>query len=162
MSNSQQYNARSFRDMTGDIHKLGESLQSQIDGLRQSIESADSSHYDAPALAALEELRESVAAAALAVKSVSSNHHFDIPQSVSSIFTGREPLLRELREIFVPRPGAIRDQRQQRFIIHGLGGSGKTQFCCKFAQDNRDRWVPALLNSLAMLWQEEHGLKSSL
>src|SRR5262245_26783690 len=120
MSNSQDFNERSFRDVTDDIHKLDDSIQSQIADLRQSIKSADGSHYDVMALAALEELRESVAAAELAIKSVSSNHYFDIPQSVSSIFTGRESLLLELRQIFVPRRGMTRDQHQKRFIIHGL------------------------------------------
>jgi len=125
--------------VTDDIQKLDESLQSQIADLRRSIKSADDSHYDLSALAALEELRESVAAAAEAITSASSNHYFDIPQSVSSVFTGRDPLLRELGPVFIPRRGLIRDQRQQRVIIQGLGGSGKTQFCCKFAQDNRNR-----------------------
>src|SRR3569833_3443204 len=95
------------------------------------------SRNDATALAALEELRESVAATAFAMQPISSNHHFDIPQSVSSIFTGREVLLQELRQIFVPWRGIQRDQRQQRFIIQGLGGSGKTQFCCKGARGAR-------------------------
>lgn len=27
----------------------------------------------------------------------------------------------------------------KRFVIFGLGGSGKTQFCCKFASDNKQR-----------------------
>ncbi|MCJ1244074.1 hypothetical protein MMC30_001271 [Trapelia coarctata] len=30
--------------------------------------------------------------------------------------------------------------QQRRFIIYGIGGSGKTQFCCKFAQDHRERF----------------------
>ncbi|KAK4242331.1 hypothetical protein C8A03DRAFT_40299 [Achaetomium macrosporum] len=106
------------------------------------------SHYDLAAVTALEELRESVTSAALALKSASTNHHFDIPQSVSSIFTDRESLLQELRQLFIPRPGIIRDEMQRRFIIYGMGGSGKTQFCCKFAQDNRDSfwgvfWIDA-------------------
>ena len=109
--------------------------------LRQSIKSADGFHYDAIGIAALEELRESLNSTALTIRSLSSNHHFDIPQSVSSIFTGRETLLQELRETLVLQQGQIQDQFQRRFIIQGLGGSGKTQFCCKFAQDNRDRWV---------------------
>ena len=142
MNNSQDYNHQSFRDITDEIQKLDDSIRSQIADLRQSMRSGDGgSRYDATALAALEELRESVAATAFAMQPISSNHHFDIPQSVSSIFTGREVLLQELRQIFVPWRGIQRDQRQQRFIIQGLGGSGKTQFCCKFAQDTRDRSV---------------------
>ena len=29
---------------------------------------------------------------------------------------------------------------QKRFVVFGLGGSGKTQFCCKFASDNKQRY----------------------
>ncbi len=32
-----------------------------------------------------------------------------------------------------------RSNVQKRFVVYGTGGSGKTQFCCKFAQDNQDR-----------------------
>ncbi|KAK5110685.1 hypothetical protein LTR85_000746 [Meristemomyces frigidus] len=31
-------------------------------------------------------------------------------------------------------------QQQRRFVVHGVGGSGKTQFCCKFAQDHQQRF----------------------
>ena len=42
--------------------------------------------------------------------------------------------------MFAPTAAAqIRTQR--RFVICGLGGSGKTQFCCKFAQHHRQRLV---------------------
>ncbi|KAL2845384.1 tetratricopeptide repeat domain-containing protein [Aspergillus pseudodeflectus] len=56
------------------------------------------------------------------------NKHFYIPQNVMSYYTGREKQLSEL------------EQMLDRFVIHGLGGSGKTQFCCKFAQDNREHY----------------------
>ena len=31
-------------------------------------------------------------------------------------------------------------RQQKRFILHGLGGSGKSQVSVKFAQDNRNRY----------------------
>lgn len=31
--------------------------------------------------------------------------------------------------------------RQKRYVVYGVGGSGKTQFCCKYAQDHRERHV---------------------
>ena len=82
--------------------------------------------------------------AAAAVASLGSqNEHFDIPQSVSSIFTGREDCLMELASLMFNSPvedvSPGRQNAQKRFVILGLGGSGKTQFCCKFAQDNRRR-----------------------
>ncbi|KAF2096847.1 tetratricopeptide repeat domain-containing protein [Rhizodiscina lignyota] len=71
----------------------------------------------------------------------SPNRHFDIPQSVSSVFTGRTSLLEDLQKAFdVSEASKESDAVQKRFIIYGLGGSGKTQFCCKFAQVNRNNF----------------------
>ena len=74
----------------------------------------------------------------LTVVSSSANKFFDPPQTVSSMFTGRKEQLKQLETCFF---GAQLDQQgvQKRFVIYGMGGSGKTQFCCKFAQDNRRR-----------------------
>lgn len=93
-----------------------------------------------PTLAALEELRGSIDSAAAVITSLSSNKHFDIPQPVSSIFTGRGAMLKDLKKILITPPG-VRDSQQRRFVICGIAGSGKTQFCSKFAEDNRDRFV---------------------
>lgn len=132
-------NFRSLRDLSNDIKKLDRSLLAQISAGRQSL--GHGSHYDAAALKALEDLHDVVATTAKAIRTTSKNKYFDIPQSVSTIFTGREELLEELKRLFIPRPGMTRDECQRRFVIHGLAGSGKTQFCSKFAQDNRDRSV---------------------
>lgn len=67
------------------------------------------------------------------------NKHFHIPQVVSSIFTGREDISHAVEEsLFTPQDDNS-PRQQRRFIIHGIGGSGKTQFCSKFAQDYRER-----------------------
>jgi hypothetical protein len=83
----------------------------------------------------------SVDSAAIAITAVSSNEHFDIPVPVRSIYTGRQELLEEMRSMFIAPPGVRPDAPQRRFVISGIGGSGKTQFCCKFAEENRDRLV---------------------
>ncbi|KAL6717650.1 hypothetical protein ACLMJK_005565 [Lecanora helva] len=76
------------------------------------------------------------------------NKHFYIPQVVSSIFTGREDISETVRKCLLS-PGDCSPARQQRrYVIHGIGGSGKTQFCSKFAQDHRERfwgvfWIDA-------------------
>lgn len=71
---------------------------------------------------------------------VSLNKHFYIPRAVSSMFTGKADLLDDLRHCLFDSSTQIEKQHvQKRFIIYGLGGSGKTEFCCKFAQDNRQR-----------------------
>ncbi|KAH9908661.1 hypothetical protein F4778DRAFT_776945 [Xylariomycetidae sp. FL2044] len=88
---------------------------------------------------ALQVLRTSLIGAAKILAPPSYKEYFKTPQAVSSIFTGRESLLEELNHRCIQPPGPLRIQSQRRFVVCGLGGSGKTQFCCKFAEDNRDR-----------------------
>ena len=54
-----------------------------------------------------------------------------------------------------PRPTHHHGRKQKRFILVGLGGSGKTEFCRKFAEQNQPRWAcsptanePSSLSSL--------------
>lgn len=58
-----------------------------------------------------------------------------IRKAVSDIFTGRKAQLELLRQCFF-KPGP---PGQRRAVIYGVGGSGKTEFCCKFAHDNLKR-----------------------
>lgn len=67
------------------------------------------------------------------------NKHFYIPQVVSSIFTGREDASRIVENALLTSDATVSPRQQRRYIIYGIGGSGKTQFCCKFAQDHRER-----------------------
>ena len=69
------------------------------------------------------------------------NRHFDIPQAVSSIFTGRGDVSLTVEESLFGGNTTPSFAQQRRFVIYGIGGSGKSQFCSKFAQDHRDRSV---------------------
>lgn len=76
------------------------------------------------------------------------NRHFHIPQAVSSIFTGREDLSQVVENSLFATDITQSFRHQQRFIIYGIGGSGKSQFCSKFAQNHRERfwgvfWIDA-------------------
>lgn len=76
------------------------------------------------------------------------NKYFHVPHNVSSIFTGRDAVTRMLESKILEQPAPDRPYQQKRFVLYGLGGSGKTQFCLKFVQDNRDRfwgifWIDA-------------------
>lgn len=76
------------------------------------------------------------------------NKYFHVPHNVSSIFTGRDAVTRVLESKILQQPAPNRPHQQKRFVLYGLGGSGKTQFCLKFVQDNRDRfwgifWIDA-------------------
>ncbi|KAF2417663.1 hypothetical protein EJ08DRAFT_599894 [Tothia fuscella] len=67
------------------------------------------------------------------LNSVKTNIHFYIPSSVVTYFKGREALLEELKRELTRPTGDV----QKRFVIYGFPGSGKTQFCCKLAQNLR-------------------------
>ena len=69
------------------------------------------------------------------------NRHFHIPQAVSSIFTGREDISQTVEDSLLAPESTQPNRQQRRFIIHGMGGSGKSQFCSKFAQDHREKLV---------------------
>ncbi|KAL8825523.1 MAG: hypothetical protein Q9170_007758 [Blastenia crenularia] len=80
-------------------------------------------------------------AAAEIAAEVSLNKHFYIPRAVSSMFTGRADLLESLHNsLFEVSTPVEKRHAQKRFVVYGLGGSGKTEFCCKFAQDNRQNF----------------------
>lgn len=65
------------------------------------------------------------------------NHHYALRILVDSYYTGRKKEAENLAEWMIHSPE--RSQKQVRFVVCGIGGSGKTQFCCKFAESNRDQ-----------------------
>lgn len=67
------------------------------------------------------------------------NEFFYIPQLPSDRFIGRTAASKMLNKAFFSPEGALEKQRQKRFVIFGIGGSGKTQLCCQFAKHNEDR-----------------------
>lgn len=69
------------------------------------------------------------------------NEYYDVPYNVSSVFTGREDICQKLRECCLPSVPQSAQTVQKRFVLHGLGGAGKTQLCLKFAQDFREKYV---------------------
>jgi hypothetical protein len=62
-----------------------------------------------------------------------------IPRKPSSYFTGRQKHTNFVKDKF----GAIEKHNHYTnnkvFVIYGLGGSGKTQFCLKYVDDNKHR-----------------------
>lgn len=143
-------------ELSDDFQKMCRDIKAHIADLQESNKSATDFHYDAAAADALRTLEEAVKSAPDAMKMTFKNKYFDIPQSVNDFFTGREAELRELRECFLPTrnsPMRYNIQGQRRFIVVGIGGSGKTQFCSKFAQDNQNRFVlSCLTDSTNAMW----------
>ena len=92
------------------------------------------------------------------------NRHYQAPAAID-LYTGRESLLMEVKAAFgldsittrisedsdsaslVSTATLIDDSSQlstdaiihKRFVLHGLGGAGKTEFCRKFAERNKNQ-----------------------
>lgn len=54
----------------------------------------------------------------------------------SPIFTGREDILDVMASVFL----ASSSNRQKRFVLYGLGGSGKSQISYKFIDKYKERY----------------------
>ena len=63
----------------------------------------------------------------------SYNKHYYVPHNLSAIFTGRDDIIQKMSEVCLPSDTENRPVKQKRFVLYGLGGSGKTQTCIKFA-----------------------------
>ena len=72
---------------------------------------------------------------------VIKNEYFSVPRIASSIFTGRAGVAERVRQKFFATDRQNDGNQHKIFVLYGLGGSGKSQFCLKFAQDNRDQYV---------------------
>lgn len=96
----------------------------------------------------------------LRTPSYSSERAFVHPPAPTTIFTGREDILSAMERTFFPpkakqrwhmlslfflkkRKSAKSDTpKQKRFVLYGLGGSGKSQIALKFVERNSRRSVP--------------------
>lgn len=71
----------------------------------------------------------------------SKNKHYCVPYNVSDFFTGRRAVISRMEESFRSPIRADSTYLQKRFVLYGLGGSGKTQIAIKYAQENRSGFV---------------------
>jgi hypothetical protein len=69
------------------------------------------------------------------------NRYYEIPRNPSSAFTERNDVYMGLQEACLPSNGPDSPPQQRRFVLYGLGGSGKTQLCLKFAEEHREKCV---------------------
>ena len=65
------------------------------------------------------------------------NKHFEVPRNPSPAFPGREEICEQLYGRCLPSGKPNIQRQQKRFVIHGLGGSGKTQVCLKIIAKSR-------------------------
>ncbi|KAI9687022.1 MAG: hypothetical protein M1822_002432 [Bathelium mastoideum] len=69
--------------------------------------------------------------------SANKNEWFVVPHASTNYFTGRAMQARVVKEKFRPISTGFTAEKYRIFVIHGLGGSGKTQFCLRYAEQNR-------------------------
>ncbi|KAG6867062.1 hypothetical protein C0993_007129 [Termitomyces sp. T159_Od127] len=58
----------------------------------------------------------------------------------SPLFTGRTDILLHLEKYFDPHQSFLKDEVQQCCVLHGLGGTGKTQIALQFCHKFRNRF----------------------
>jgi len=66
------------------------------------------------------------------------NEFYMVPHTANANFTGRNDIRQQLSDSLVV-DRHMRANIQQRFVLYGLGGSGKTQVCLKFAKDHQNK-----------------------
>jgi len=79
---------------------------------------------------------------------INSNDIFIVPRCSSVQFTGRQMHAQLVKENFGPSRSQFARDQHKIVVIYGLGGSGKTQFCLRYAEDNRSRYA-----SLTWQWK---------
>ena len=72
--------------------------------------------------------------------STTINELYYVPRCSSNYFTGRTTHAKVLRDSLGPVHKQQMNKSHRAFVISGLGGSGKTQFCLKYVEDNRSRY----------------------
>lgn len=152
----------SAREDRGDQQAQFDKINASLDDLKNQIENTNDASippYDPVSTTAVYNDFTSISLSVLnqigtSVKSVGEtlaldapdvNEHFDTPKPVDQFYTGRKDKAEQLSRWLLPNSslksgdGAGRAQRMQsRFVVYGIGGSGKTQFVCKFAEDHRE------------------------
>jgi|SRR5271156_3346852 len=71
----------------------------------------------------------------------SQNKYYEIPRNPTAVFTDRDRIYIPFQNACLPLMDSNIPPRQTRFVLYGLGGSGKTQLCLKFAEDHREKCV---------------------
>ena len=115
-------------------------IKSSIVQQSEALPHASSGPYHDFSTASISALTRMISDVERTHKQASTNKHLETPQPVDRFYTGRDHEANQLADwLFEPLSDEKHEQKQRRFVVYGVGGSGKTQFCCKFADDNRER-----------------------
>jgi hypothetical protein len=66
------------------------------------------------------------------------NEFFQVPTSLNPCFTGRNVIRSKMKDSLMAAKNTT-EKVQKRFVLYGMGGSGKTQLALKFAHDHKKR-----------------------
>ncbi|CAA9965141.1 NB-ARC and TPR domain protein [Pyrenophora teres f. maculata] len=149
-----------YKDVEPAIHTLRSSISNNREKIMIWMQSINIGKLDfvyEDFMIKLTNLEKSNEAAKALTHNVKRNEHFAIPKAVESHYLGRDIELSELEEAFWPKT-PVQCHQQKRYVVYGVGGSGKTQFCGKYAQEFRNRyWGVFCIDGAS-----EDRLKSSL
>jgi hypothetical protein len=70
---------------------------------------------------------------------VAFNEHFNPPGIVSMDFIGHGEIMAAIQDAFSTEDQLLSPRQQKRFVIYGMGGTGKTQISAKYAEENRQK-----------------------
>lgn len=90
------------------------------------------------------EVHNHVGPGSVLLKAGTSMSRYHVKHNVRDHFTGREDELQQIERAFFECHGV---DRALRFVVFGVGGSGKTQLCLKFAEKYRERQEQTLYQS---------------
>ncbi len=69
------------------------------------------------------------------------NVHWLVPRAVNTLFTGRTEVLNTIKNAICSDQKTHGIKQQQRFVITGMGGQGKSEVCLKIADMVRQEYV---------------------
>jgi serine kinase of HPr protein (carbohydrate metabolism regulator) len=61
------------------------------------------------------------------------NMHWTVTRSLNNLFVGRESILNTIEESIRHTLQDVKSTGQQRFVITGMGGQGKSEICLQLA-----------------------------
>ena len=84
-----------------------------------------------------------------------------VPRPTNPLYFGRKDLGNHLAQRFLYDPSKP-PQRHRIFVIHGLGGTGKSEVCLRFAEDHRYEYVRLRIRANTLLTSKATGEFSGL
>ncbi|MCJ1425649.1 hypothetical protein MMC29_003549, partial [Sticta canariensis] len=127
-------------DMTKFPSREDDGYDSILEELQRWKKEADDTHASNSQVAQLQaNLNDAVFNSNATASPDSINHHWLVPRSASTLYTGRRELGERLAQLLSFDP--LKPQIQQRiFVIIGIGGTGKSEACLKFAEDHQNKY----------------------